>query len=89
MCVYGYLCKYVRVCIYKLYVLYLHIFIMCIYNTLNLYHVIAACFINILVKSQTCFINILVKVFPIMKTPCLANNFHYFNFMIIMIRCTL
>ena len=46
---------------YMLYVLCLQIFIMCIYKTPNLYHVIAACFINILVKD--------------MKTTLLSKSF--------------
>ena len=40
-----YVCKAIYVgflVMYMLYVLYLHILIMCIYNTLNLYHDIAA-----------------------------------------------
>ena len=58
MCVYGYLCRYVRVCICYMYCVCN--FLLCVYITL-LYHVIAACFINILVK--------------VMKTTLLSKSF--------------
>ena len=68
ICRYIYMDKYVCKAIYvgmfvmyMLYVLYLHFLIMCIYNTLNLYHAIAACFIRILVK--------------VMKTTLLSKSF--------------
>ena len=48
ICVYGYI--YVGIYVYVYIMLYvLYFYIMCIYNTLNLYDVIVTCFINIFV----------------------------------------